>query len=159
MWILSCIAIVFTFSWLPLTVFTIVVEFKFYVFKTPTTLYITFIACHLLAMSSAGTNPLLYGYLNTNFRRDLASLYFTIFGIKPDSRNRSNRRRRRTGSQTLEGKQMKEEGKSANTTEPLSVVVKSRDRRTSSSFGTTLTTTFRTRSSSCNISQPKIEEL
>lgn len=155
--ILSCIAIVFTFSWLPLTIFTIVVEFEFYVFKSPHLMYVTFVACHLLAMSSAGTNPLLYGYLNTNFRRDLAGLYYSICNIEPAARSSS--RRRRIGSQMLEGRHLREEGKSANTTEPYSVVVRSRDRRTSSSFGTTQTTTLRTRSSSCGITQPKIEEL
>lgn len=157
MWILSCIAIVFTLSWLPLTVFTIVVEFEFYDFKTPDKLYSTFVFCHILAMSSAGTNPLLYGYMNTNFRRDLCGIYYSICHIDPATRG--SHRRKRAGSQMLEGKQMKIEGKSANTTEPLSIVVKSRDRRTSSSFGTTLTTTFRTRSSSCGMTQPKIEEL
>lgn len=157
MWILTCIAIVFTLSWLPLTILTIVIEFEAYSFKSTELMYSLFVLCHILAMSSAGTNPLLYGYLNTNFRRDLTCIYYSICHIRPSQRTSS--RRKRIGSQVNEEKPQRD-GKSTNATEPLSIVVKSRDRRTSSSFGTTLTTTFRTRSSSCGVTQkPKIEEL
>lgn len=112
----------------------------------------------MLAMTTAGTNPLLYGYLNTNFRRDLTNLYYSLFKIDGDARR--SQRRKRLNSQAFEGR-LNREGKSANTTtaEPLSVIVRNRDRRTSSSVGTTLTTTFRTRSSSCGIIQQKIDEL
>lgn len=159
MWILSCIAVVFALSWLPLTIFTIVVEFRLYVFKSAENMYLVFVICHILAMTSACTNPMLYGYLNTNFRRDLTNMYYSAFGI--DAASRRSERRRRMNSQTFEGRQLRTDPKSANTTtaEPISVVVRNRDRRTSSSFGTTLTTTFRTRSSSCGIMPPRIEEM
>ncbi|XP_065224090.1 neuropeptide Y receptor type 2-like isoform X2 [Planococcus citri] len=158
MWILSCIAIVFALSWLPLTTFTVILEFGIYTFKTPTSMYMTFVVCHMVAMTTAGTNPLLYGYMNTNFRRDLLNLYYSVFKI--DGNARRSQRRRRLNSQIYEGRQHRD-GKSANTTtaEPVSIIVKNRDRRTSSSVGTTLTTTFRTRSSSCGIAQQKIDEL
>ncbi len=154
MCILFSIAIVFTLSWLPLTIFTVLVEFYT---LPPNTLYLIFVLCHLLAMSSTCTNPLLYGYLNTNFRRDLTNTYYKFFKLEPKPRRNSHRKR--INSQAFEGKQIRAEQKSINTNELLSVVVKSRDRRTSSSFGTTLTTTFRTRSSSCGVMQPKVEEL
>lgn len=121
-------------------------------------MYMAFVICHMVAMTTAGTNPLLYGYMNTNFRRDLVNLYYSVFKI--DGNARRSQRRKRLNSQIYEGRQHRE-GKSANTTtaEPVSIIVKNRDRRTSSSVGTTLTTTFRTRSSSCGIAQQKIDEL
>ncbi|CAB0018798.1 unnamed protein product, partial [Nesidiocoris tenuis] len=65
--ILSCIAIVFALSWLPMTVFSVVAEFSPGTITSPGVLYLTFALCHLTAMSTAVTNPLMYGWLNTNF--------------------------------------------------------------------------------------------
>ncbi|KAL1137934.1 hypothetical protein AAG570_009629 [Ranatra chinensis] len=74
MMILTCIAVVFALSWLPMTSFTLVVEFKPGLVTSASTLYTVFAACHIAAMSTAVTNPLLYGWLNTNFRREFRSL-------------------------------------------------------------------------------------
>ena len=74
MLILSCIAIVFALSWLPMTAFTLLVEFHPGVVTSASTLYLAFALCHLAAMSTAVSNPLLYGWLNTNFRREFRGL-------------------------------------------------------------------------------------
>ncbi|XP_054258645.1 neuropeptide Y receptor type 2-like [Macrosteles quadrilineatus] len=72
--ILSCIAIVYALSWLPMTAFTVVMELNPHALTSPQTIYLVFSVCHLVAMSSTVTNPLLYGWLNTNFRRELGSV-------------------------------------------------------------------------------------
>ncbi len=38
-----------------------------------------FICCHLLGMSSACINPVLYGYLNDNFRREFKEIFGLLF--------------------------------------------------------------------------------
>lgn len=163
MWILSCIAIVFAVSWLPLTVFTLIVEFQPSLIQSSRWMYLSFCVCHILAMSSAGTNPLLYGYLNTNFRRDLTNLLYGVFRIeKGSTRSKKDQYNNRgnPNSKTNDGMLIHKEGKSAATNvEAVSLVVRSRDRRTSSSFGTTLTSVLRGRSSSFGLTQHKIDEL
>jgi uncharacterized membrane protein YgcG len=74
MLILSCIAIVFALSWLPMTAFTLLVQFHPGLVTSASTMYLTFAICHMTAMSTAVTNPLLYGWLNTNFRREFRGL-------------------------------------------------------------------------------------
>lgn len=92
--ILSCIAVVFAVSWLPMTTFTVLMELNPTLLTSPRTLYLVFAVCHILAMSSACTNPLLYGWLNTNFRRELGS----VLGrdkqkSQPRNQNRLNQHR------------------------------------------------------------------
>ncbi|EEB10803.1 G-protein coupled receptor, putative [Pediculus humanus corporis] len=91
--ILSCIALVYAVSWLPMTTFQLASAIL------PLTnnkngnsssnnnnnnnsssiaTYLFFAFCHIVAMSSAITNPLLYGWLNTNFRREFSSIFSRI---------------------------------------------------------------------------------
>ncbi|XP_071441175.1 neuropeptide Y receptor type 2-like [Hetaerina americana] len=73
--ILSAIAAVFAASWLPMTVFSLLSSvFSSPSYSPPHRLYAVFAACHVAAMSSACTNPVLYGWLNTNFRREFAEI-------------------------------------------------------------------------------------
>ncbi|KAG8287363.1 hypothetical protein J6590_038971 [Homalodisca vitripennis] len=60
--------------WLPMTAFTVLMELNPRAITSPKTIYLVFSVCHLVAMSSTVTNPLLYGWLNTNFRRELGSV-------------------------------------------------------------------------------------
>ena len=73
--LLTTIAVVFALSWLPLNVFNIVIEFKGSAFlHKKIDVNLTFAICHLLVLSSACTNPVLYGWLNENFRREFFNI-------------------------------------------------------------------------------------
>ncbi|KAE8748313.1 Orphan Neuropeptide Receptor 5, partial [Frankliniella occidentalis] len=65
--VLGTVAAVFTFSWLPLTAFQLLVN-------NPGQHRVMFACCHLLAMSSTLSNPLLYGWLNSHFRREIRAM-------------------------------------------------------------------------------------
>ncbi|XP_033757601.1 neuropeptide F receptor-like [Pecten maximus] len=66
---LSLIAIVFALSWLPLNLFNILTEFQFSHFKH-LNINLAYKICHMLVLSSACTNPMIYGWLNDNFRNE-----------------------------------------------------------------------------------------
>ncbi|XP_069141022.1 neuropeptide F receptor-like [Argopecten irradians] len=66
---LSLIAIVFALSWLPLNLFNILTEFQFSQFKH-LNINLAYKICHMLVLSSACTNPVIYGWLNDNFRSE-----------------------------------------------------------------------------------------
>lgn len=69
--LLAFIAIVFVFSWMPLNISNILVEFQFHIFKNKAIdINLVFVVCHMLVLSSACTNPVLYGWLNDNFRKE-----------------------------------------------------------------------------------------
>jgi hypothetical protein len=70
------IAVVFVFSWLPLNISNILVEFQFKIFFTNKSIDINllYIVCHTLVLSSACSNPVLYGWLNDNFRKEFVKV-------------------------------------------------------------------------------------
>ncbi|XP_067136649.1 neuropeptide F receptor-like [Centruroides vittatus] len=82
--ILSTIAIVFTISWLPWNVLNLVADFH-PSSMSPRNLYVAFAACHLIAMTSAVTNPILYGWLNTNIRQELIRMVTAFLSMKGNS--------------------------------------------------------------------------
>lgn len=70
--LLSTIAVAFAVSWLPWHVVNLMADFHYKGFRDDTRYFYTvFGACHIIAMSSACFNPILYGWLNTNLRREL----------------------------------------------------------------------------------------
>lgn len=155
MWILSSIAVVFALSWLPLTVFTLLVEFKPHLIQSTETMYKAFAFTHMIAMSTTCTNPLLYGWLNTNFRRDISGVCRQMWYCgdqRPPPRRRHpsvatdyrgpNDRRPGPGHGSevpcRRNHQYHQHHHDGETT-GLSIVVKS-DRRFSTSYLTTLTT-------------------
>ncbi|XP_076308814.1 neuropeptide F receptor-like [Tachypleus tridentatus] len=71
--VLQNICLVFTMSWLPWNVINLLADVYPNVMR-PKDLYMTFAVCHLIAMTSATSNPILYGWLNTNIRRELIRL-------------------------------------------------------------------------------------
>lgn len=69
----TVVAILFAISWLPLGVFSLASE----VLSPPDSsqsLYVTLAVCHLVAMSSALSNPIMYGWMNSNIRQELRLL-------------------------------------------------------------------------------------
>jgi len=77
--LLSCIALIFAASWLPLNLFNILSDTKLSIFKPDHFFYILNAVCILLGMSSAVSNPILYGLLNENFKREYVKLFSKFF--------------------------------------------------------------------------------
>ena len=72
--LLLMIAVVFSCSWMPLNVFNIMADFNGPLLKLIDKKGLVFPVCHLLVLSSACTNPVLYGWLNENFRREFINV-------------------------------------------------------------------------------------
>ena len=68
--LLIFIAVVFSCSWMPLNVFNILADFDHNIYNRLDQKGLVFPICHLLVLSSACTNPVLYGWLNENFRKE-----------------------------------------------------------------------------------------
>ncbi|GFX41063.1 neuropeptide F receptor [Trichonephila clavipes] len=75
--VLLNISIVFTMSWLPWNSLNLLAEFHPNV-MSPKALYLAFAICHMAAMSSSVTNPILYGWLNSNIRREMVRMSWVI---------------------------------------------------------------------------------
>ena len=83
-------------SWLPLNVANVVIT-TFDSDKKPLiedveNLFILYAVCHLTSMTSAITNPLLYGFMNLNFRNQFEKIWIDIknckkVGRRPQSNN------------------------------------------------------------------------
>ncbi|KAK2149552.1 hypothetical protein LSH36_447g05018 [Paralvinella palmiformis] len=74
--LLVMIAVVFSLSWMPLNVCNIIADFEpqLLQFTDEQTGQLIFAICHMLVLSSACTNPVLYGWLNENFRREFVKV-------------------------------------------------------------------------------------
>ncbi|XP_017130913.1 neuropeptide F receptor isoform X1 [Drosophila elegans] len=70
--LLISIAIIFGVSWLPLNFFNLYADME----RSPVTqnMLVRYAICHMIGMSSACSNPLLYGWLNDNFRKEFHEL-------------------------------------------------------------------------------------
>ena len=66
--ILTLISFVFFISWAPLNILNVIINI-YNPFHTEESLVTMFGICHIVGMSSACTNPILYGLINTNFRK------------------------------------------------------------------------------------------
>lgn len=74
--LLLSVAIMFGISWLPLNIVNIVVDI-FNPIEGPESdrwYRSIFAICHMIGMSSACSNPLLYGWLNDNFRKEFVDI-------------------------------------------------------------------------------------
>lgn len=69
--VLCFISIAFACSWLPWNAFNLMADFAFLSSLPPNDFYMAFVICHLVAMSSSVTNPILYGWFNSNVRREI----------------------------------------------------------------------------------------
>lgn len=72
--ILIAIAVTYVISWLPLNVFNLVADFAPEPILEEKSMIITYAICHMFGMSSAVSNPLLYGWLNDNFRKEFEEI-------------------------------------------------------------------------------------
>ncbi|XP_065351512.1 neuropeptide F receptor [Cloeon dipterum] len=71
--LLVAIALIFCVSWLPLNVFNVCVDL-YDPFEERQNMLISYAVCHMIGMSSACSNPLLYGWLNENFRKEFKEI-------------------------------------------------------------------------------------
>ncbi|KAL0277603.1 UNVERIFIED_CONTAM: hypothetical protein PYX00_004836 [Menopon gallinae] len=78
MFMLSCIAVAYAVSWFPMTIYQVLITQIPRVYQNPKTIYVAFAVCHIFAMSTTITNPLLYGWLNPNFRREFYVIFRSI---------------------------------------------------------------------------------
>lgn len=69
--LLAFIASVFAISWFPLNILNILLDVSNGKLKAlEENVSVAFVVCHILVLSSACTNPVLYGWLNENFRNE-----------------------------------------------------------------------------------------
>ncbi|XP_062561343.1 neuropeptide F receptor [Armigeres subalbatus] len=67
-YLLISIALIFGISWLPLNLFNLFADL--YLDGITQQIMVAYAICHMMGMSSACSNPLLYGWLNDNFRKE-----------------------------------------------------------------------------------------
>lgn len=75
--LLVAIAVVFAGSWLPLNAYNIIADFDqawLMSLVDANRSAVVIAVCHLLVLCSACTNPVLYGWLNENFRREFIAV-------------------------------------------------------------------------------------
>ncbi|XP_063228406.1 neuropeptide F receptor-like [Bacillus rossius redtenbacheri] len=72
--LLVSIALIFCVSWMPLNTFNLVVDFYNPFGEDRRSMMVCYAVCHMMGMSSACSNPLLYGWLNDNFRKEFKEI-------------------------------------------------------------------------------------
>lgn len=72
---LVSVSLVFGLSWLPLNLLNVISDFSPLSSYDEQLFRIVFAICHLIGCSSACSNPILYGFLNENFRKELHQVY------------------------------------------------------------------------------------
>eukprot|EP00090_Calanus_glacialis_P030598 TRINITY_DN49497_c0_g1_i1.p1 TRINITY_DN49497_c0_g1~~TRINITY_DN49497_c0_g1_i1.p1 ORF type:complete len:192 (+),score=70.90 TRINITY_DN49497_c0_g1_i1:74-577(+) len=68
--VLSCIAVTFAVSSLPLHLFFTITDLGLVTIQEIKVYFFTLGMCHVISMSSCVSNPVLYGWLNTNLRKE-----------------------------------------------------------------------------------------
>ncbi|XP_069679292.1 neuropeptide F receptor-like [Periplaneta americana] len=76
--LLVSISLIFCISWLPLNIFNLVVDYWNPFGEDRQTMMIMYAVCHMMGMSSACSNPLLYGWLNDNFRKEFKEILAAV---------------------------------------------------------------------------------
>ncbi|KAK9880014.1 hypothetical protein WA026_008529 [Henosepilachna vigintioctopunctata] len=73
--LLSAISIIFCISWMPLNLFNLIADlYSDEINFTSQTMVVAYAMCHLMGMSSACSNPVLYGCLNENFLKEFKDI-------------------------------------------------------------------------------------
>jgi neuropeptide Y receptor len=81
--LLVSISLIFCISWLPLNIFNLVVDYWNPFGEDRQSMMIWYAVCHMMGMSSACSNPLLYGWLNDNFRKEFKEILASLFPCVP----------------------------------------------------------------------------
>jgi neuropeptide Y receptor len=81
--LLVAISLIFCISWLPLNIFNLVVDYWNPFGEDRQCMMIWYAMCHMIGMSSACSNPLLYGWLNENFRKEFKEILASICPCVP----------------------------------------------------------------------------
>lgn len=72
--LLISISLIFCISWLPLNIVNVISDFELLLLEDKS-YRIVFAICHMIGMSSACVNPLLYGWLNDNFQKEFKEIF------------------------------------------------------------------------------------
>lgn len=72
--LLTSIAIIFGISWLPLNIFNLYSDVYLEKEAFTENLLVVYAICHMMGMSSACSNPVLYGWLNENFKKEFREI-------------------------------------------------------------------------------------
>ncbi|CAG0917196.1 unnamed protein product [Notodromas monacha] len=94
--LLASMALAFCISWLPLNVVNILDDFDVIKYPNRATKFTIFALCHMTGMISACINPILYGYLNENFRKEFHEMYVSCRGSSMPRRDKSMDSKRST---------------------------------------------------------------
>ena len=94
--LLISIAIIFGISWLPLNVLNVVADLGVLFKDNKERFLIPYGLCHMIGMSSACSNPVLYGWLNENFRKEFKEIFLSV--RPPCCRRPENNNGERQGS-------------------------------------------------------------
>ncbi|GFG31924.1 hypothetical protein Cfor_08080 [Coptotermes formosanus] len=81
--LLVSISLIFCISWLPLNIFNLVVDYWNPFGEDRQCMMIWYAVCHMMGMSSACSNPLLYGWLNDNFRKEFKEILASLCPCVP----------------------------------------------------------------------------
>ncbi|XP_069178257.1 neuropeptide F receptor-like [Procambarus clarkii] len=101
--LLIAISLIFCVSWLPLNLYNLVVDFVNPFGDDMETILVVYAVCHMMGMSSACSNPLVYGWLNDNFRKEFLEIFSVVlpcWSTTPASRGRPGQKRQRPETDT-----------------------------------------------------------
>lgn len=119
--LLFSIAIIFGISWLPLNIFNLYSDIYLTDHPVTQSIMVSYAVCHMIGMSSACSNPLLYGWLNENFRKEFKEIMCCL-------QNNGNDTRRSGGAevtqQTKVMRKMKIDGTENGLVTEMSVLVR-----------------------------------
>ena len=73
--LLVAIALIFCLSWMPLNLYNVIVDLHNPFGENTELMLVVYAVCHMVGMSSACSNPLLYGWLNDNFRKEFLEVF------------------------------------------------------------------------------------
>ncbi|XP_018564523.1 neuropeptide F receptor [Anoplophora glabripennis] len=102
--LLGSIAIIFCISWLPLNVFNLIADLSTSQSFTSQPMMVCYAICHMMGMSSACSNPILYGCLNENFWKEFKDI-LCIESRTAESRGESQKLSLRKQSQKALGRE------------------------------------------------------
>ncbi|XP_064110012.1 neuropeptide F receptor-like [Macrobrachium nipponense] len=89
--LLISIALIFCLSWLPLNLYNVIVDLHNPFGEDTESMLVAYSVCHMAGMSSACSNPLLYGWLNDNFRKEFLEIFSKLCPCWPSLAASSSR--------------------------------------------------------------------